>query len=203
MKNQRPARTVPPTRISHAVCEDVTSAAIAQIVNWAYRGKDPLGDPRAWTGERHLIAGIRTTDGVVDEMLARCARLGSAQESVLVAMREEPLSGREGIAGTIHVRRALAAEAELGMFAVDPDAQGEGIGGRLLQAAEDVARDSIGAAKAVMWCISSRADMLDWYRRKGFKVLEAETMPFPVDAAVGVPISPEPIVFVKLEKPLS
>jgi GNAT superfamily N-acetyltransferase len=203
MKSRHLAPTVTSTRISHAVREGVTSTAIAEIVNWAYRGKHPVGDHRAWTGERHLLSGVRITESAVDEMLARCARLGSAHESVLVAMRKEPLSGREGIAGTIHVRRASAAEAELGMFAVDPDIQGEGIGSRLLQEAEDLARDGFGAAKAVMWVISSRAELLDWYRRKGFRVLETESMPFPVGAAVGVQISPEPIVFVKLEKQLS
>ena len=34
---------------------------LAQVINWAYRGKRPDADPRAWTGEREMLGGVRTS----------------------------------------------------------------------------------------------------------------------------------------------
>ena len=51
-----------------------------------------------------------------------------------------------------------------------------------------------------MWVISVRAELIAWYQRRGFEVVPGETLPFPTEAGVGVPLSPEPLVFVKLEK---
>jgi len=104
------------------------------------------------------------------------------------------------VVGTIHVRRASDNDAELGMFAVDPDLQGEGIGNKLLLAAVELARREVGATRAIMWCISVRNDLIGWYQSKGFRVVDGETMMFPVDAGVGEPLSSEPLQFVKLEK---
>ena len=81
--------------------------------------------------------------------------------------------------------------------------QGSGIGGALLGAAERHAASVMGAQTAVLWVISSRADILDWYeRRRGYTRTE-QTAPFPgAEANVGTPLSGG-IEFVRLEKRLA
>lgn len=183
------------------------AAEIAEVVNWAYRGKDATRDARAWTGERHLLSGIRTTADAVEETLGRCRTLGPAQESLLVALRAEADTSSESLAGSIHVRRAsgpgeVELIAELGMFAVDPDLQGEGIGLALLRAAEVCARDEIRASVAAMWVLNGRRELIDWYRRCGYKEVPGETMPFPPGTQFGEPRGADPLSFARLQKRL-
>ena len=94
------------------------------------------------------------------------------------------------------------AEAEIGFFAVDPDLQGSGIGKRLLLRAERHAAATMGSRVAVLWVISSRADLLGWYARMGYATTD-RTAPFPVEANVGVPRPGTAIAFVRLEKAIS
>jgi len=182
------------------------SSEIAQVVNWAYRGKRPVGEERAWTTERHLITGVRTTEADVAEMLLRCQRVGPEQEALLLAKRPEGSATDSQLIGTINVQRLIlegydTPRAEIGFFSVDPDMQGQGVGNRLLAAAEAMARDQIGATHASMWVISLREDIIEWYGRKGYKPT-GETAPFPEtdDDRFGKPA--QQLQFVRLEKDL-
>ena len=98
--------------------------SVTQVANWAYRGKHEGGDERAWTGERHLIDGIRTNDDSVRKMVVRAKERGPTAEALLLAAQgaEEASS----IIGTVQVTRGegeTSDEAEIGFFAVDPDLQ--------------------------------------------------------------------------------
>ena len=53
------------------------------------------------------------------------------------------------------------------MLTVSPGLQGKGIGKRLLQAAEDKARE-LGCNKTEMSVISIRRELIDWYKRRGY-----------------------------------
>ena len=184
---------------SLTIAPELLAEQMAQTVNWAYRGKHRERDDRAWTTERHLLSGIRTTAADVRDMLEVAASEGVEARALLVAQ----LVDTGACVGTVHVERSAdGTEAEIGMFSVDPDMQGAGIGGTLLRAAERHAALVMGAQAAVLWVISSRADLLGWYARVGYEAT-GETAPFPEDANVGVPRpGVAALEFVRLEKRL-
>jgi len=202
---------------------DITLAPqIVDVVNWAYRGKHAEGDQLAWTSERHLIDGIRTTEQDIRELLARAEACGEEQEVFLVArtkgqsialqvdfddsdetLQEVTLNhvGQQEVIGTVHVKKVDATAAEIGMFSVDPDLQGKGVGSELLRAAEDFAGGTMLVRNTVMWVISVRHDLLKWYERKGYR-RTGETAPFPDESAnVGTPRQ-QGLEFIRLEKDL-
>ena len=45
----------------HSEVAKLAPGELAQVINWAYRGKRPDADPRAWTGEREMLGGVRTS----------------------------------------------------------------------------------------------------------------------------------------------
>ncbi len=55
----------------------------------------------------------------------------------------------------------------LGMFAVSPLSQGNGIGKSLLSAAETFALEN-NCARIVISVISTRFELIDWYKRHGY-----------------------------------
>lgn len=78
---------------------------------------------------------------------------------------------------SVHIKR-VAAACYLGMFAVSPQAQGGGIGRRMVQAAEAVARKVYGVDQMRMYVISLRHSLIAWYERLGYQ-RTGETAPFP------------------------
>ena len=177
-----------------------TAERMATVVNWAYRGKNPEGDESAWTGERHLLSGTRTTASDVLGMLRAADDEGAAARAIFLATRSDECLG------TIQVEAGPSSsdggkEAEVGLFSVDPDLQGQGVGKALLRTAEQHATKQMGAELAVLWVITSRAELISWYERLGY-VRTEKTVPFPTDANVGVPVDGMSLEFVRLEKPL-
>ena len=119
----------------------------------------------------------------------------SADEVVLLAKREA------ATLGTVHVKRLAYDKAEIGLFSVDPDEQGLGIGSKLLDAAEAHARDKMGVSRVSVWVISVRDDLIAWYERRRY-ARTGGTAPFPVGEGVGEVLVPGPLEFVGLEKRL-
>ena len=178
---------------------------ITEVANWAYRGKYADVDERAWTGERHLISGIRTSNDVVQSMFSSARARGPEHEMLILAARRPDDSASTmspRLLGTIHAKRTGADDgvaAEFGFFAVDPDVQGEGIGSLLLASAERHAKDTMGVEHATLWVISVRADLIRYYERRGYSRTE-ETAPFPPPSA-GVGIAKRSdLEFVRLVK---
>lgn len=177
------------------------------VVNWAYRGKGDSGDSsNAWTTERHLLSGIRTTAADVDAMLSAAREVGPANRALFVARLAAESENDDEVSrvvGTIQVERSDdGSEAEIGLFSVDPDLQGSGMGSNLLRAAEWHAATVMGAKTAVLWVITSRADLRRWYETRCGYVATERTAPFPTDANVGMPKPGVMIEFVRLEKAL-
>ena len=87
----------------------------------------------------------------------------------------------------------------LGMLTVKPDIQAQGIGKRLLQAAEEYAQmQQCGAIKITV--ISLRKELIDWYERRGYKNT-GEKKPFPSsDPRFGLP--KQELEFIVMEKKL-
>ena len=148
------------------------------LIECAYRGDTAR---RGWTHEADILDDERTAPGQIEALLADPA----------VTM----LAAREGAAlvGCVAVTRKNTARAYLGMLCVLPDLQSDGLGGRLLDAAEDCARKH-GIAVMEMNVIEGRDDLVAWYERRGY-ARSGETRPYPV------PRDP-PVTFAVLEKPL-
>lgn len=137
---------------------------VHRLVERAYRGETARA---GWSHEADLLTGDRTSVAELQSFL-------DAGEHLLV--------WREG--GTIRACVRLVQLAPdlvyLGMLTVDPDLQGEGLGKRLLAAAEAYARKDLGAERMEMQVFSRRRELLSFYARRGF-LETGERRPFPYD----------------------
>jgi ribosomal protein S18 acetylase RimI-like enzyme len=84
----------------------------------------------------------------------------------------------------------------LGMLSVSPGIQTQGIGKKLLEAAEKQALEQ-NCRAIIMNVISLRHELIHWYERHGYK-LTGRKKPFPADDKFGKPVIP--LEFVELEK---
>ena len=153
--------------------------ALKNLLEAAYRGDSAR---QGWNHEADILDDERVAPGEVEALLADPA------VTILTARDGETLTG------CVAVTRKDASLAYLGMLCVLPKLQSAGLGRRLLDAAEDLARAD-GIAAMEMTVIDSRTSLIAWYERRGY-AFTGERRPFPV------PRDP-PITFVVLEKPLS
>jgi ribosomal protein S18 acetylase RimI-like enzyme len=87
----------------------------------------------------------------------------------------------------------------LGMFSVSPEAQGGGIGKKILLAAEQHALNE-GCRSIFMQVISVRDELIHWYIRHGYQD-KGERKPFNEDGLTGKHL--QPLEFMILEKYIS
>jgi ribosomal protein S18 acetylase RimI-like enzyme len=145
--------------------------AIVALVESAYRGESGL---RGWTTESHLLDGRRTDAADVGELIAR------AGSRILLA----ECAGR--LLASCHVERQ-GDTGYFGMFAVDPGAQGSGLGKRVLAEAERLAREEWGCRSMHMTVIVQRDELIGWYQRRGYR-RTGQFKPFPYgDERFGIP----------------
>lgn len=189
-----------------ARAEHPSAAVIARVVNWAYRGKHVDGDRMAWTGERHLLVGKRTTADEIEELLERCDAPQPSEQLLLALDKRTGRASSTDLLGTVHVQKLpQCGECEIGMFSVDPDVQGRGLGGLLLRHAERIAADSFEARTLVMHVLEGRSEIQDWYERCGYSAVpDAPKLPFPFGHdALSAPLVPKDTLnFLRLEKVL-
>jgi GNAT superfamily N-acetyltransferase len=164
--------------------------ALIALVTSAYRGDVSR---QGWTTEADLLDGQR----IDAEMLS--ADLQRPQSLVLLA--EE---GARSIA-CAHIAVEAAEDgaptAYFGMFSVDPQAQGEGIGKRVLAEAERIAGETFGCARMRMTVIDCRDELIAYYERRGYRRTGVKK-PFPYDdPRYGLPRRDD-LRFEVLEKPL-
>nr|WP_281373297.1 GNAT family N-acetyltransferase [Kineococcus aurantiacus] len=133
------------------------------------------------------MAGQRTDAGGIGAVV-------DAPGSVLL------LAERDGaLVGCCELRQ-VGQVAYFGTFAVDPAAQGGGIGRRLLTRADAEAVRRWGASALEMTVIVQRADLIAWYERLGFTAT-GERRPFPYgDERFGRPLRDD-LEFVVLRRP--
>lgn len=161
------ARIVPQFRYAEAA--DVER--VVALVESAYRG--PSGE-RGWTTESALLDGQRTDAAAVAELLERpdCHVLLAEHDGRLVS--------------SCHVERQGDA-AYFGMFAVDPELQGGGVGKLVLAKAEQLAREEWACSDMRMTVIEQRDELIAWYARRGYR-RTGEYQPFPYgDERFGIP----------------
>lgn len=158
--------------LDFAVESDVEE--IVSLVNQAYRG-EPKN--KSWTTEHDLVEGERATPEEVRELVMR-------SDSLIL------LSRRAGqIVAAVHLEKISDSEAYLGMLAVAPTRQREGLGKMMLRAAENYLRDAWQCTEVSITVISQRTELIDFYRRRGYVPL-ANIKPYPGDGKFGKPKLP-------------
>lgn len=160
--------------------------ALHALVNSAYRGES---SKRGWTTEADLLGGQRTDAGKLLEMI-------QGADS-----RVELLESGEGrLLGCVYLKREPSGACYLGMLTVDPTRQAGGLGKRLLDHAEEIAR-GWGCNRMRMTVISAREELIAYYERRGYRKTGA-TEPFPEnDPRFGLP-KIAGLTFLELEKKL-
>jgi ribosomal protein S18 acetylase RimI-like enzyme len=125
---------------------------IVRLLNMAYRGETSR---KGWTTEADLIAGeIRADETAVLQTMQTAG-------SVFLVFEQDHL-----LQGCVNLQQH-GPKLYLGMFAVNPDLQGSGIGKKLLQAGDIHAREQ-GCTSIYMKVISIRTELIDWYQRHGY-----------------------------------
>jgi ribosomal protein S18 acetylase RimI-like enzyme len=158
---------------------------VVRLLNAAYRGSTSR---RGWTTEADLIGGdVRTNEQDVSRVMALSG------SSFLLAVNP---NGE--VMGCVNLQ-LREDSVYLGMFAVEPDKQGGGLGGRLMSEAEKWTRGA-GRSKIVMWVISLRTELITWYLRLGFRDT-GERKEFREDGVSGHHL--QPLEFMVLEKEIA
>ncbi len=136
--------------ITKATLADVP--ALNKLVNSAYRGDSSR---KGWTTEADLLDGTRTDEDYIKDII-------EAPKSVVLKYVEHG-----EILGCVRLQNQ-GKKMYLGMFAVDPEAQGKGIGKKFLKASEEEARKQ-NCWLIEMTVISVRHDIIAWYIRHGYR----------------------------------
>lgn len=146
------------------------SAAVADLVNKAYR---PDADARGWTHESDLVMGDRTSPEQVRQQI-------SPHSPVLVAVRNN------AIVACVQITHD-GSDCWIGMLATLPSEQNAGMGKKMLMAAESYAAAHFAPKRLMMSVLSSRAELLCFYQRRGYQ-LTGKTTCYPIEAGVGTPL---------------
>jgi len=152
----------PPATLRVATGADI--ATVVALVQAAYRG---ASGQRGWTTEADLIGGQRIDADMLAELMAE------PDTVILVAEHSTVMVGCCAIARLPHTTTAT-----LGLLAVEPDRQGEGIGDQLVNAAAQTAQRLWQAGALQIQVIDVRHELIEWYRRRGFEPTGA-TAAFP------------------------
>jgi ribosomal protein S18 acetylase RimI-like enzyme len=172
-------------RFRHAEFADVPN--LQPLVHHAYRGdRARVG----WTHEADLLDAARIDEAALAESV------GDSSQVILLAERDGELIG------CVHVTDKGGGLAYLGMLTVAAPLQAQGLGRRLIDQAERLALDRYGADRMEMTVIVQRAELIEWYERRGYR-LTGERRPFPAtDPRFGIPRRSD-LAFVVLEKALA
>jgi ribosomal protein S18 acetylase RimI-like enzyme len=170
------------TSTTITIAEPQDAPALKSLLEAAYRGDSARA---GWNHEADILDDERTAPGELEALLA--------DPAVTILTARDGAAPIGCVAVTVKDTESRGALAYFGMLCVAPDLQSAGLGRRLLDAAEDHAREQ-GIAAMEMTVIDSREALIAWYERRGYR-RTGETRPFPV-------LRDPPVTFVVLEKPL-
>lgn len=185
--------------LRQADIEDID--ALEQLLNRCYRQTE------GWTNEADLIGGIRITQDELASTIANPKHYLFVYPKTTTGEREGEETGE--LLGCIGVDMKINAgsnqssynkSAYIGIFAVHPELQGQGVGNIILQAAETFAARHLQSdkqatdsqatdkkpARLTMSILSHRPELLSYYQRRGYQ-LNGNKMPFPNDGNNGEP----------------
>jgi GNAT superfamily N-acetyltransferase len=155
VESAKPSSALESVRIRHARSTDVE--AIAALINIAFRVELPF------------IGGDRINPGGVRAYMKK-GKFLIAEDSA-------------GLGGCVYVE-LRSDRGYLGLLGVEPRRQGNGLGRRLMDAAEEFFRDAHCAAIDLR-IVSARTPLPGFYRHLGY--VETGTAPLPPDAPAKVP----------------
>jgi ribosomal protein S18 acetylase RimI-like enzyme len=156
------------------------------LVERAYRGETARA---GWSHEADLLTGPRTNAEELGGFISDPSRR-------LLVWRDGP-----AIRACVLLWDRGEGLAYLGMLTVDPALQGEGLGKRLLAAAEAHARGEMGSERMEMQVFSRRRELLSFYERRGYRAT-GERRPFPYQEWPRSGALFDDLEFVVLEKAL-
>ncbi|AAZ19543.1 possible acetyltransferase protein [Psychrobacter arcticus 273-4] len=180
--------------LRQAEADDI--GALEQLLNRCYRQTE------GWTNEADLIGGIRITQDELASTIANPKHYLFVYPKTTTGERDADETGE--LLGCIAVDMKVNADssksvcpkkAYIGMFAVHPTLQGQGVGNVILQAAETFAEHHLQSsaqtpdenpARLTMSILSHRPELLSYYQRRGYQ-LNGNKMPFPDDGNNGEP----------------
>lgn len=153
-------------RFDFATLADVPQ--LAALIERAYRGPEAA---KGWTNEAEILTGPRSSPAEIEGLIRdRYARFVTARDA-------------DRIAACALVKREEDG-AYFGMFAIDPDLQGAGLGKTMMTKCEEAVRFLWGSKSLRLTVISLRVKLIEWYERRGY-VQTGEEEPFPFDTATG------------------
>lgn len=170
--------------------------ALEQLLNCCYR------ETEGWTNEADLVGGIRITQAELASTIANPKHYLFVYPKTTTGKRDGEETGE--LLGCIAVDMKVNTNANksvsnkkayIGMFAVHPELQGQGVGNVILQAAETFAERHLQSsletpnekpARLTMSILSHRPELLSYYQRRGYQ-LNGNKMPFPDDGNNGEP----------------
>ena len=180
--------------LRQAKIEDID--ALEQLLNRCYR------ETAGWTNEADLVGGIRITQAELASIIANPKHYLFVYPKTTTGERDGDKTGE--LLGCIAVDMKVNTDANksvsnkkayIGMFAVHPELQGQGVGNVILQAAETFAERHLQSsletpnekpARLTMSILSHRPELLAYYQRRGYQ-LNGNKIPFPDDGNNGEP----------------
>jgi ribosomal protein S18 acetylase RimI-like enzyme len=167
--------------INKAIIKDIDELEV--LINSAYRGDEAK---KGWTTEAGFIGGIRADKAHIQELIEK------PNAQILKYVDES-----NKINGCVFIE-AQEDGLYLGMLCVSPTLQNGGIGKKLLFKSEEIAKEH-GLDKIKMVVISRRTELVNWYERHGYTIIQGEEKPFlPGKGMFGEPSIP--LTFITLEK---
>lgn len=200
------AKTVQKKNVFLRVATIADVPALEVLMNRCYRNQE------GWTNEAQLIGGIRTTQAELQNVINDAKQYLFVYPKTDTGLREGNetgeilacigVQGQEVQSAEDDAKGADGIKAYIGMFAVHPDLQGQGIGDVVLNAAETFAMRHFSSEQApcrlTMSILNHRPELLAYYQRRGYE-LTGESMPFPNDGNNGEPLR-EDLQLLTLEK---
>lgn len=138
------------------------------LVESAFRGESAKA---GWTHEADLLDGQRTDQEALADVI------NDPKQTLILAEDDGALVGCVVVADK-GMREGVRI-GYFGMLTVKPSLQAGGLGRRLIEVAEQHARE-LGASVMEMTTVTQRAELIAWYLRRGF-VDTGRREPFPLD----------------------
>lgn len=167
-------QTSAPLTFRNATLADTDT--LVALVESAYRGD---ASRAGWTTEADLLDGRRTGADDIQACLEK------PQSVILVAERADA-DGKPDMLACAHLMAEDGA-GYFGMFSVQPNLQGGGIGKLVLEEAERIVREEWKLPAVRMTVIDVRDSLIAFYERRGYR-RTGKYKPFPYgDDRFGVP----------------
>jgi len=156
--------------------ENKDTRGIVALVDSAYRGETSRA---GWTTEADLLDGRRTFTEEVEAIITE-------PHNKIILLEDE-----SQLLASVHIKKSGANEKEgrayLGMFAVSPKFQNQGIGKALMTYAEKFVAEEWQCSEIEMTVIRQRVELIAWYEKLGYR-MTGETREFPYgDERYGIP----------------